>query len=157
MVVVLVAALVAVSLGTLPKDVPPVAGATSTPSPTPTPTATPIPDPAIGDALMALQAAYNAGNVQAVCRPGKLIDPAVIPHLHQIGVVNCEADVEHLLSTTGNMDIAVRSVQMRPDLATAMVSPAGATAVGVDLVRHGERWLISFSNGGDPLQAMAGA
>jgi hypothetical protein len=119
-------------------------------------TPTPVPHGAVVRRLMALQRAYNAGDVARVCRPGHLLDAAVVGRLHEPGVPDCEADVERLLSTAGAMDITVEAIHRRPGLATAMVTPHGAAAVPVDLVRRRGRWLVSFSAGGDPLQALTG-
>jgi hypothetical protein len=120
--------------------------------------ATPTPNPhgAVARRLTALQRAYNAGDVARICRPGHLLDAAVVGRLHEPGVPDCEADVERLLSIAGAMDITVEAIHRRPGLATAMVTPHGAAAVPVDLVRRRGRWLVSFSAGGDPLQALTG-
>jgi hypothetical protein len=52
------------------------------------------------------------------------------------------------------MRLTVRAVQMRPDLVTATVTTASGATVPVDLIRHGGSWLLSFSDGDDPLQAL---
>ena len=38
----------------------------------------------------------------------------------------------------------------------ATVVTARTTTVQVDLLRHGDGWLLSFSDGDDPLPALAG-
>ncbi len=45
---------------------------------------------------------------------------------------------------------------MRSDLATAVVTTHPGTTVSVDLVRGPRGWLISFSDGHDPMPALAG-
>jgi hypothetical protein len=120
-------------------------------------TPTPVPHGAVVRRLMALQRAYNAGDVHRICRPGHLLDRAVVARLHEPGVPDCEADVELLLGGAGDMDITVEAVHRRPGLATAIVTPRGAATVPVDLVRRRGRWLVSFSAGGDPLRALTGA
>jgi hypothetical protein len=52
------------------------------------------------------------------------------------------------------MRLSVSRVSVRSDLATATVSTAHSAAVPVDLVRDGRRWLLSFSQGQDPLPAL---
>jgi hypothetical protein len=49
-----------------------------------------------------------------------------------------------------------RGLAVRTDLATASVVTANGNAATVDLVRRGGRWLLSFSDGADPLPALAG-
>ena len=104
--------------------------------------------------LGAVQHAFAAGDVRRLCRPGALVDPAVIrrQNAHTGG---CESELEQLIATKRQLRLSVRGVSLRRDLATASVATAAAT-VPVDFVRHGPRWLLSFSDGGDPMPALAG-
>jgi hypothetical protein len=54
------------------------------------------------------------------------------------------------------LQLAVRKVALRRDLATATVATASGASVPVDLVRQGRRWLLSFSSGGDPSRRWPG-
>jgi hypothetical protein len=154
-IAVLIAAVLAGALGgaLLNKPAPGSAPGGRTASATPTPG----PHGAVARRLMALQRAYNAGDVHRICRPGRLLDDAVVARLREPGVPDCEADVELLLGGAGDMDITVEAIHRRPGLATAMVTPHGAATVPVDLVRRRGRWLVSFSAGGDPLRALTGS
>jgi hypothetical protein len=122
-------------------------------TPTPAPTASPATGPQrnVTRALAAVARAFDNGNVSRLCRPGGLVDPAVITR--QGGSSGCESEYESLLAD-GDMRLTVHAVQMRPDLATATVTTAGRASVRVDLVRNGGSWLLSFSDGDDPLQAL---
>jgi hypothetical protein len=124
-------------------------GGTPTPVPTASPTTGPQRD--VARALAAVAQAFNRGNVGRLCHPGGLVDPAVISR--EDGSSGCESQYESLLAS-GSMRLTVRAVQMRPDLATATVATASGATVRVDLVRHRRSWLLSFSDGDDPLPAL---
>jgi hypothetical protein len=118
------------------------------------------PPPASGPAaaavrtLAAVQAAFNAGDLARLCRRGGLVDPAVIRRQNANG--GCEAEVEALIADAPPLRLTVRSVALRPGLATITVTNADGRDAVVDLVRRGGRWLLSFSHGSDPLPALAG-
>ena len=104
--------------------------------------------------LAAVERAFDRGNVRRLCRPGALVDPAVIRR-QDIGSGDCESELEALVGSHAPLRLAVRKVTARPGLATVTVATANA-AVTVDLVRQGDRWLLSFSEGLDPMPALAG-
>jgi hypothetical protein len=136
----------------------PTATATATPTPTATPTA-PAPTRIDRDATAALdrvQRAFDAGDAALLCRPGALVDPAVIREQNSASG-GCEAEAETLIGDEPQMQLEVRSVAAKRDLATATVKTARGTTAHVDLVRSGGRWLLSFSDGEDPLPVLAGA
>jgi hypothetical protein len=122
--------------------------------------ARPSPAPATGigsavvGSLAAVQRAYDAGDVRRLCRPGALIDPAVIRR-QNARPGGCESELESLMATERRLRFVVRRLTLRADLATATVATARA-AVPVDLVLRGRRWLLSFSDGADPIPALAG-
>jgi hypothetical protein len=105
--------------------------------------------------LAAVERAFDAGNVLRLCRPGALVDPAVIRR-QDIGSGDCESELEGLVASRAPLRLAVRQVAVRPDLATVTVATTSGARVAVDLVRQGQRWLLSFSDGGDPMPALAG-
>ena len=106
----------------------------------------------VAAAIGAVQQAFDAGDVRQLCRPGALVDPAVIrEQASQPG--GCESELETLVAH-GPIRLAVGSVAVKPDLATAAVRTADGATVPVDLVRDGSRWLLSFSDGDDPLPAL---
>jgi hypothetical protein len=105
--------------------------------------------------LGAVERAFDAGNVRRLCRPGVLVDPAVIRQ-QDVGTGDCESELEALVSSHAPLRLAVRQIAARPDLATVTVTAADGAGAAVDLVRHGDRWLLSFSDGDDPMPALAG-
>jgi hypothetical protein len=123
-------------------------------------TPTPTPPPQTGSAgavtrsLAAVQRAFNAGDVALLCRSGALVDPAVIRQ-QNAGSGDCESELETLIAHQPPLRLTVQRVGLRPDLATADVATASGAVVAVDVVRQGTRWLLSFSNGGDPMAALA--
>jgi hypothetical protein len=123
--------------------------------------ATPTPIPATGAAravirsLARVERAYEAGDVRRLCRPGALVDPAVI-RAQNSQLDGCESELESLMANVPRLRLTVREVGVRADLATATVVTANGTSASVDFVRRGRRWLLSFSDGNDPLPALAG-
>jgi hypothetical protein len=122
----------------------------------------PVPAAATGEAsavlrsLGAVEGAYEAGDARRLCRPGALVDPAVVG-AQDAKRPECKAELESLMSRVSSLRPAVRDIALRPDLATLDVSVAGAASVPVDFVRLQGRWLLSFSDGEDPMRVLAGA
>jgi hypothetical protein len=129
------------------------ARATATPTPTATPTAA---EQAVLRSLAAVERAYDAGNVRRLCRPGALLDPAVI-RAQDAQAQGCESELESLKANVPRLRVTVRTLALERDLATADVLTTTSTGATVDFVRRGQRWLMSFSDSGDPLPALAGA
>jgi hypothetical protein len=121
-------------------------GVRATATPTPTPTAE---QQRVLRSLADVEQAYAGGNVQRLCRPGALLDPAVIGD-------GCERRLESLMANVPRLQVTVQALALRRDLATAAVRTASGSATTVDFVRRGQRWLMSFSDGEDPLPALAG-
>jgi hypothetical protein len=105
----------------------------------------------VAAALGELQRAYVAGDVRRLCQSGVIFTHAVIAARNELPGENCESDVEDLLAGPNQARLEVRAVDLRPDLAVASVTTASGATVPVDLVRRGQRWLVSFSQGEDPL------
>ena len=129
---------------------------TASPTPTPAPTRVSGPARAVAHSLAAVERAYNAGDVLRLCRAGALVDPAVIRQ-QSSRTGGCESELETLMANKPPLRLTARRVMLRPDLATAAVAAARGTAVPIDFVRHGRRWLLSFSDGADPMPALAAA
>jgi hypothetical protein len=68
----------------------------------------------------------------------------------------CQSGIETLIGTESPMRLTVRSVVLKRDLATAVVATRPGTTASVDLVRRGGGWRLSFSDGDDPMPALAG-
>lgn len=125
------------------------------------PAATPAPPRVTGQAvavvrsLAAVQRAFNAGELPRLCRRGGLVDPAVIRRQNAEGP-GCEAELEALMANAPPLRLTVRRLALRPDLASVTVTNARGGEPVVDLVRRGSRWLLSFSDGSDPMPALAG-
>ena len=129
-----------------------------TPAEQPTVTPTPTSSAQTSDvaaAVARVQHAFNAGDTAALCRPGALVDAAVIRRQDR-RPGGCEAELEVLLADSSSTQLTVGKVRLRSDLATAVVTTHRGTTVSVDLVRGPRRWLICFSDGDDPMPALAG-
>jgi hypothetical protein len=104
-------------------------------------------------AVQTLARALHDGDIEALCRPGAIFTPAVVADMNA-GDTSCEATDEVLRIVQQPPALTVVAVALRPDLATVRVAVNGQT-VPLDLVRSGRRWLVSFSDGDDPLGALA--
>ncbi|MEA2133890.1 MAG: hypothetical protein QOC68_1799 [Solirubrobacteraceae bacterium] len=135
------------------------ASGTGSTTPAPTPAATPA--PAVGQAgavarsLAAVQHAFNAGDLGRLCRRGQLVDPAVIAR-QNAGGTGCEAELELLMAHAPELRLTVRRVTLRAGLAAVTVTTARGQDAVVDMLRRGGSWLLSFSNGSDPMPVLAG-
>ena len=124
-------------------------------------TPAPTPVPAVGQAgavehsLAAVQRAFNAGDLGLLCRRGRLVDPAVIGRQDADGP-GCEAELEALMAHAPKLRLTVRRLTLRSGLASVTVTTARGQDAVVDMVRRGDRWLLSFSNGSDPMPVLAG-
>ncbi len=136
--------------GTAPPRTPAAAQPTVTPTP-----ASSAQTLAIAAAVARVQHAFNAGDRGAPCRPGALVDAAVIRRQDR-RPGGCEAELEVLLADSSPMQLTVGKVRLRSDLATAAVTTHPGTTVSVDAVRGPRGLLISFSDGDDPMPALAG-
>jgi hypothetical protein len=103
-------------------------------------------------AVGALSRALRAGDVVRLCRPEGVFTSAVVSELNALGP-GCETTVETSPAFTAPPAMTVTAVALRPDIAQATVSVQGRS-VPLDIVRHGRRWLVSFSDGDDPLGAL---
>ena len=135
------------SSGTATSGRPPTAAAT--PAPTSTPAAR-----AVLRSIAGVERAYESGDVLRLCRPGALVDPAVIRF--QNAAQGCERELESLKANVPRLQAKVSRLVLQSDLATATIETAGGTGATVDFVRRVGRWLLSFSDGADPLPALAG-
>jgi hypothetical protein len=131
------------------------AAATPAADASPTPTAPTGPARAVLSSLADVERAYDAGDVRKLCRPGVLVDPAVI-RAQNARRDGCESELESLIANVPRLNVTVRELGVRADLATAAVVTANGGSATVDFVRRGGRWLLSFSDGHDPLPALAG-
>ena len=105
--------------------------------------------------LAAVERAYDAGNVGLLCRPGALVDPAVI-RAENAHAKSCEGQLESLMANKPRLNVTVRDLAVDRELATADIATSAGGSSSVDFVHRGGRWLLSFSDGGDPLPALAG-
>ena len=104
--------------------------------------------------LAAVQRAYDAGDVKRLCRPAALVDPAVI-RAQNVRGPGCESELESLMGNRPSLRVKVRGLAVGRELAEAVVATT-AGDIRVDFVRRRGRWLLSFSDGQDPLPALAG-
>jgi hypothetical protein len=109
----------------------------------------------VANAVDALDGALRDGEVERLCRPGAIFTDAVVREMNGDGVT-CEASVEDVLTEWGSPRMTVVGVSVKPGLATARVRVSGDGTVPLTLLPDRHRWLVSFSNGNDPLSALAG-
>lgn len=109
----------------------------------------------VATAVRGFGVAVRDGDVERLCRPGAIFTGAVVDEMGS-GGVSCEAYVEELLATRRPPPAEVVAVSVTPGLATARVRANRSRTVPLTLVREGRRWLISFSDGTDPLGALTG-
>jgi hypothetical protein len=108
-------------------------------------------------AVEVLVRALRDGDVERLCRPGAVFTSAVIAEMNG-GLESCEQDVE--LSSVVSQPPTLTVVQpssYEPDLATLWVRVGRGGTVPLDVVREQRQWLVSFSDGNDPLSALAAA
>jgi hypothetical protein len=147
--------LVVVVAGTVLAIVDGPAGSTTDTPPTVKPTPDSAGERAVLRTLTGVERAYAAGDVRRLCRPGALLDSAVI-RAQNAKATGCEDELESLMANVPRLHVRIRALVVRPDLATAdLVTTFGADAM-VDFVRSGRRWLLSFSDGRYPIPALAG-
>jgi hypothetical protein len=105
--------------------------------------------------LTAVERAYDAGDVERLCRPGALLDAAVV-RTQDAKAEDCEGELESLMANVPRLHVTIRALALRPDLATAAVETTSGAGATVDFVRRDRRWLMSFSDGQFPIPALAG-
>lgn len=96
--------------------------------------------------------ALRDGDVEGLCRPGVIFTAAVIADIQSVGD-SCEASDEVSSLLRRPPVLTVVGLAFRRDLAIARVR-AGERVVPLDVVRDGRRWLVSFSDGVNPLDAL---
>jgi hypothetical protein len=143
-------------------DTPTTATATTTTAKTTTTAAAPAPaivgreQARAAHAVDVLAGALRDGDVERLCRPGAVFTSEVVAEMN--GAQGCEQDVE--LSSVVTQPPTLTVVQpssYEPDLATLRVRVGRGATVPLDVVREGGQWLVSFSDGNDPLAALAAA
>jgi hypothetical protein len=129
----------------------------ATTAPRTTPTAPPALSGASAHAAGAVDALARAvrdGDVARLCRPNDIFTRAVIVERRR-DVVSCEAWVENLLASHKLAAPTVVRVAPEPALAVARVRVANNATTLLTLLRDRHRWLVSFSAGDDPLDALS--
>jgi len=107
----------------------------------------------VAGAVGGLAAALRSGDVERVCRPNAVLTAAVVGEMNSSGA-SCEATVESMLTDFGPPRLTVLGVALEPDLATARVRVRNGGVVPLTLLRAAGGWLVSFSDGNDPLSAL---
>jgi hypothetical protein len=104
-------------------------------------------------AVAVLGRALRNGRVERLCEPGAVFTPAVIAAMNE-GGRSCEASLEASTELRRPPALTVTKLAYEPGLATARVGVGRGSTFPLDIVRRGPRWLVSFSNGTDPLVAL---
>jgi hypothetical protein len=108
-------------------------------------------------AVDVLARALRDGDVDRLCRPGAVFTSAVVAEM-QGALQSCEQAVElSSIVTRPRTLTVVQSSFTEPDLATLRVRVGRGGTVPLDVVREGRQWLVSFSDGNDPLLAFVAA
>jgi hypothetical protein len=106
------------------------------------------------DAVQVLGRALRAGDIESLCRPGAIFTATVVAEMNA-GGESCEASDEVSRALNEPPALTVVGLSLETDLATAKVRIGTGPVVPLDIVRDGGRWLVSFSDGADPLGALA--
>ncbi|MEA2233523.1 MAG: hypothetical protein QOD83_3339 [Solirubrobacteraceae bacterium] len=106
-------------------------------------------------AVDVLARALRDGDVERLCRPGAVFTSAVVAEMNG-GPQGCEQDVEltSIVARPPTLTVVPPS-SYEPDLATLRVRVGRGATVPLDVVRERRVWLVSFSDGNDPLTALA--
>jgi hypothetical protein len=104
-------------------------------------------------AIGALARALRDGDVERLCRPNAIFTAAVVAD-NDVNGQSCESAVELSSAVRRPPALTVTALASRPDLATARVRVGQGRTVRLDLVRDGPRWLVSFSDGVNPLAVL---
>jgi hypothetical protein len=104
-------------------------------------------------AVAVLGRGLRNGRVERLCEPGAVFTPAVVAAMNE-GGRSCEASLEASTELRRPPALAVTKLAYEPGLATALVGVGHGSTFPLDIVRRGPRWLVSFSNGTDPLVAL---
>jgi hypothetical protein len=104
-------------------------------------------------AVADLEDAFRNGDVERLCTPGAIFTPAVVAAMNE-GGESCEASVELSSELHRPPDLTVTRLALESGLATAHVRVGRGPTIPLDIVRSGRRWLVSFSNGIDPVGAV---
>jgi hypothetical protein len=108
-------------------------------------------------AVDVLAGALRDGDVERLCRPGAVFTSAVVAEMNGARP-GCEQDVELSSIVTQPPTLTVvRPSSYEPDLVTLRVRVGRGATVPLDVVRERGQWLVSFSDGNDPLGALAAA
>jgi hypothetical protein len=103
-----------------------------------------------------LSRALRNGDVERLCRPGAVFSSAVVASMNE-GGESCEASLERSPALRDPPRLTVTSLAFEPGLARARVRIGDGRTIPLDIVRSGHRWLVSFSDGADPLALIRGS
>lgn len=103
-----------------------------------------------------LARALRDGDVERLCRPGAVLTPAVVAGMNA-AFESCEQDIEQSSIVTRPPALSVVKLSYQRDLAIVHVRVGRGATIPLDVVRAGRRWLVSFSDGSNPLTALAAA
>jgi hypothetical protein len=104
-------------------------------------------------AVHVLARTLRDGEVERLCRPGAVFTSAVVAELNE-GGQSCEVSLELSTALQHPPDLTVTKLAFEPGLATAQVRVGRGSTIPLDIVRKGRRWLVSFSNGAEPVGAI---
>lgn len=104
-------------------------------------------------AVHVLARAVRGGDVHRLCRPGAVFTSAVVAGM-KAGGQSCEASLELSNALLRPPALTVTRLVYRPGLAAAQVRVGRDRVIPLDLVHARRRWLVSFSDGDDPIVAI---
>jgi hypothetical protein len=97
-----------------------------------------------------LERSLLGGEVERLCRPGAVFTSAVIAQMSR-PAGSCEASVELSEALVHPPALKVTKLTQTGALATARVRVGDGSTIPLDIVRSGRRWLVSFSDGVNPI------
>jgi hypothetical protein len=104
-------------------------------------------------AVTRLADALRDGDIERLCTPGAVFTPAVVAAMEE-GGLRCEASLELSPEIRRPPALTVTRLALERGLATAQVTAGRGASVPLDIVRSGRRWLVSFSDGSNPVAAV---
>jgi hypothetical protein len=97
-----------------------------------------------------LERSLRGGEVERLCRPGSVFTSAVLAQISE-PAGSCEASIELSDALAYPPALTVTRLRQTGGLAMARVRVGDGRTIPLDIVRSGRRWVVSFSDGVNPI------